>query len=73
MPSNSTELTFVSKGLHFCNLNIQHILPKIDELRIIMVFEKCPDILGLCETFLEPDIENQQVAIEGYDLFGRIE
>ena len=33
-----------------------------------MAFDKCPDILGLCETFLEPDIMNQQVAIEGFDI-----
>ena len=30
----SIELTFESKGFHFCHLNIQHIVPKIDELRI---------------------------------------
>ena len=46
--SNFSELTFTSKGLHFCNLNIQHILPKIDELRILMTYDKCPDIFGLC-------------------------
>ena len=28
--TDSSELTFTSKGLHFCNLNIQHILPKLD-------------------------------------------
>ena len=32
-----------------------------------MTYDKCPDIFGLCETFLEPDIMHQQVEIEGYD------
>ena len=45
-----SELTFTSnKDLHFCNLNIQHILPKLDELRILMANDKCADILRLCE------------------------
>ena len=30
--TDSSELAFTSKGLHFCNLVIQHILPKLDEL-----------------------------------------
>ena len=65
--SNGMGLTFTSKGLHFCNLNIQHILPKINELRFIVANDKCPDILGLCETFLAPNIMDSQVAIDGYD------
>lgn len=32
-----------------------------------MANEKCPDILGLCETFLEPNVPDNQVVIEGYD------
>lgn len=65
--SKNKELIFAMKGLHFCNLNVQHILPKIDELRLIMANDKCPDILGLCETFLNPNIMDTQVAIDGYD------
>ena len=46
-----SEIIFRSKGLHFCNLNIRHIVPKIDDLRISMAQDSCPDILGMCETF----------------------
>ena len=46
----STELTFESKVFHFCNLNIQHIVPKTDELRISMAQEHSPDIFGMCKT-----------------------
>ena len=38
--SESLDLYSNAKGLHFCNLNIRHILSKIDELRIIMADKK---------------------------------
>ena len=63
--SNHLDLPFKSKGLHFCNINICHILPKIDELRIIMANNSSPDVLGVCETFLEPHVSDNQVAIDG--------
>ena len=31
----SIELTFEAKGLHFCNLNIQHIVPKSTNYAIL--------------------------------------
>ena len=37
-----------SYNFHFCNLDIHHIVPKIDELRISMAHDKCPDIFGMC-------------------------
>lgn len=61
------DLSFKSKGLHFCNLNIRHILSKIDELRIIMANKNCPEIFGICETFLESNITDNQVAIDGFE------
>ena len=63
-----SNLYFSSKGLHLCNLNIQHILPKLDELRTIMSTDKCPDVLGVCETFLASHVSDGQISIEGYDL-----
>ena len=50
-PEIRYDLNFSSKGLHFCNLNIGHLLPNIDELRTVMASDKCPDILGIRETF----------------------
>ena len=32
-----------------------------------MATENCPDILGVCETFLSPNISNNQIQIKGYD------
>ena len=62
-----SDLNFSSRGLHFCNLNIHHILPKLNELRVIMAYENSPDIFGACETFLDPDISDNQLAVSGYD------
>ena len=33
---NITDFVFRSKGLHIANLNVRHLLPKLDELRISM-------------------------------------
>ena len=68
-PSSETriDLNFLSKGLHLCNLNVRHLMPQIDELRIVMATDKCPDIFGMCETFLEPNVPDGQVNLEGYD------
>ena len=64
----SIELTFESKGLHFCNLNIQHIVPNIDELSITMAHEHSPDIFGMCETFLTSSVSDDQMTVDGFDL-----
>ena len=63
-----TELTFESKGLHFCNLNIQPIVSKMDGLRITMTHEHSPDIFGIYETFLTSSVSDAQMAVDGFDL-----
>ena len=47
--SEFVDFKFSSKGIHICNLNIRHILPKIDDIRITLSSENGPDILGMCE------------------------
>ena len=59
--ANIRELQFSSKGLHLCYLNIQHILPKLNELRVVMAKQIGPDIFCECETFLEPNMSNNQI------------
>ena len=66
-PARCANLDFSSKGLHLCNLNVRHLVPKIDELRIVMATEECPNLLGLCETFLDPYVSDGQVALDGYN------
>ena len=66
-PTTCSGLTFLSKGLHLCNLSIRHILQKLDKLRINMANEKCPGILGICETFLDDNVPDSQLTINGFD------
>ena len=60
-------LQFSTKGLHLCNLNIRHILPKLDELRLTMTINIGPDISGLCETILDGTVSDEQVYINWFD------
>ena len=62
----TSEFIYRSKGLHIANLNIRHLLPKIDELGITMAEENGPDIIGICETFLNQSISSNQVTINGF-------
>ena len=46
-------------------LNIIGLLNKIDEMRTI-VTECNFDIMGICETFLDDNVEDNEICIEGY-------
>ena len=59
------EMQFSSKGLHLCK-DIQHILPKLNKLRGVIAKKNDTDIFCACETFLEPNMSNNQIAIDGY-------
>ena len=54
-----------------CNLNIQHILPELNELRDTTANKNGPDIFCASETFLEPNMSNNQIAIDGYVIHRR--
>ena len=62
-----TYFNFVKKGLHAASLNIQHIMPKMDELRIILNEVSSLDVFGLSETFLSENIQNKDLCIKGYN------
>ncbi|CAC5410806.1 unnamed protein product [Mytilus coruscus] len=55
-------------GLKIANLNIQHILPKIEEIRLTLNEKKSLHILGLCETFLNPELGDNLIEVKGYDI-----
>ena len=63
------DLTYTSKGLRIANLNIRHILPKIDELQLTIGSENGPDIVGICETFLDSTVDNNRITINQFDVF----
>ena len=64
-----TDFAFSSNGLHVSNLNMRHIVPKIDEIRLLLSSENSPHILGLCETFLCANNPYSQLSIDGYNFF----
>ena len=61
------EFTFYKKGIHVANLNVWHILPKLDELQRTLGIENSPDTLGICEAFLDQTVNDNQLSINDYD------
>ena len=65
-PNIPREFQFQRKGFHICNLNIRHLKPKLDDVNLILSSTNCVDILGLCETFLNKNIDDSILNIHGY-------
>ena len=49
-------------------MNVTNILPKMDELTLMIGTENGPDIIGICETFLDPSFDDSQLSINHFDL-----
>lgn len=64
---NAHKSISLSKGLSICNVNICHILPKLDEIRLFISEEKF-DLFGCCETFLSSVVKDEELIIKGYNL-----
>ena len=58
---------FQKKGLHFLHLNVNSLLPKIEEIRFIAQKTRA-SIIGITETKLDSSITTGEVEIEGYDM-----
>ena len=54
---------FTGKGLHFNNLHLNSLLPKIDELCYISIRSNAAEI-GIPETKLDNSIYDSEVAID---------
>ena len=66
-PSNC-ELEFKRRDIHIANLNIRHLKPKIDQMKILLDQSNSIDIFGLCKTFSNESIEDSSVLINGYKI-----
>jgi len=53
------------------HLNIQHLLPKLDEIRVYLHENSSLDIVGFCETFLNDKTEINTISISGYSIVRR--
>ena len=56
-----------TRGLHFCHLNVNSSLSKIDELRDITIYIRLA-ILGITESKLDSSVTNAEVNINGYNI-----
>ena len=53
--------------MHFIHLNINSLLPKIDEIRYVAKLTNAT-VIGLSETKLDNTVLSSELEIEGYDL-----
>ena len=67
LPKTNDYEIFKRRGMHFLHLNINSILPKIDELRLIAKNVN-PSVLGLTETKLHSSVFDEEIKIDGYSL-----
>jgi len=56
---------FEKRGLHFIHLNINSILPKIDELRLI-AFKSHAAVIGITESKIDDTVLDGEIMIDGY-------
>ena len=64
---DSSTYVLVKRGIRIANLNICHILNKMDELKILLSDKRSVDILGVCETFLNDDILDALITAGGFN------
>ena len=53
--------------MHFLHLNINSVLPKIDDLRLI-ARNVNPSVIGLTETKLDNSVDDEEIEIIEYTL-----
>ena len=58
---------FNKRGLHLLHLNINSLLPKIDELRSIAKYSDA-SVIGITESKLDSSICDSEISIDGYDI-----
>ena len=69
MPEETIELSnFKQKGLNVVHLNIRSVIYKIDQIRM-MISQAKIDVLCLSESWLNPNITDSELSIEGYKRF----
>ena len=67
LPPYNKFQSFKKRGMHFTHININSILPKIDELRQIASETKCV-VISISETKLDETIQDEELQIQGYNL-----
>ena len=58
---------FKNRGLHFIHLNINSLLPKIEEFCYIAKFTNAV-VIGICESKLDASVLDPEISIENYKI-----
>ena len=58
---------FKNRGLYFIHLNINSLLPKIEELRFIAKSTNAV-MIGICESNLDASVLEQEISIDNYKI-----
>ena len=58
---------FKNRGLHFIHLNINSLLPKIEELRYIAKSTNAA-VIGICESKLDASVLDPEISIDNYKI-----
>ena len=58
---------FKKRGMHFIHININSLLPKVDEVRYIANINNT-SIIGISENRLDETILSSKSEVNGYDL-----
>ena len=60
-------IVFKNRGLHFIHLNINSLLPKIEELRYIAKSTNAA-VIGICESKLDASVLDPEISIDNYKI-----
>jgi len=66
--NNKLTFDFKGKGLHVAYVNIQHLLPKLDEITCKLTENTLVDIFGMVETFLHSDVADNTLRIKHFKI-----
>ena len=56
---------FSESGLKVASLNVNRLIGKLDQIKMC-IDKHTPDVFGLCETFLNSNVDNRMVQHENY-------
>jgi len=57
---------YEKKGFQIAFLNVHHLFPKFDEIKLLLKDNRAPHIFALCETFLDEKTSNHDLEINNF-------
>ena len=60
------KFNFQRRGLHLSTINICHLKPKLDEIKLLLSSANNVDVLGICENFLNKNVDDKTINIDNY-------